>query len=75
MDSFVKIAVLLDNEEFLQRFFKAAGRVEEPFHLEWERHNVRYFTLTRNYARSGGRRSRLVRPFEKNLNLTIIGPT
>ena len=25
--------------------------------------------------RSGGRRSRLVRPFEKNLNLTIIGPT
>ena len=25
--------------------------------------------------RSGGQRSRLVRPFEKNLNLTIIGPT
>ena len=25
--------------------------------------------------RSGGRRSRLVRPFVKNLNLTIIGPT
>ena len=30
-----------------------------------------YFLL----HRSGGRRSRLVQPFEKNLNLTIIGPT
>ena len=26
-------------------------------------------------GRSGGRRSRLVRPFEKNLNLAIIVPT
>ena len=32
-------------------------------------------TSDKDCCRSGGRRSRLVRPFEKNLNLTIIGPT
>ena len=29
----------------------------------------------RSVCRGGGRNTRLVRPFEKNLNLTIIGPT
>ena len=38
--------------------------------IEKKRKDIKSYLL-----RSGGRRSRLVRPFEKNLNLTIIGPT
>ena len=37
---------------------------------------IKRFTFTEWFHhKGGGRSSRLVRPFEKNLNLTIIGPT
>ena len=43
--------------------------------FECLRHNLLSLQQVQLACRGGGRSTRLVRPFKKNLNLTIIGPT